>query len=194
MRSIIVWAVSGCLDGFANTDCPHITCLRNPAVGREKECEILPAENPETVSIRRRRNRRIGAAIDIEQRGHRRFCAKRATVSRQTSPDGRRSAAQRRDETGSDRNGASGKKLGVEIRLNTPVTPKLIKEIHPHTVINAIGAVPIIPNIPGADLPFVLNLHDVLDGTQTASGNVVGSAAVWSVWKWQNIWQRKAVK
>ena len=35
-------------------------------------------------------------------------------------------------------------KLGVEIRLNTPVTPELIKEIHPHTVINAIGAVPIL--------------------------------------------------
>ena len=61
----------------------------------------------------------------------------------------------------------------MEIRLNTPVTPELIKEIHPHTVINAIGAIPIIPNIPGADLPFVLNSHDVLDGTQTASGNVV---------------------
>ena len=64
-------------------------------------------------------------------------------------------------------------KLGVEIRLNTPVTPELIKEIHPHTVINAIGAVPIIPNIPGADLPFMLIPRDVLDGTQTASGNVV---------------------
>ena len=42
-------------------------------------------------------------------------------------------------------------KLGVEIRLNTPVTPELIKEIHPHTVINAIGAVPIDSEYSGAD-------------------------------------------
>ena len=40
------------------------------------------------------------------------------------------------------------KRLGVDIRMNTAVTPELIEEINPHTVINAIGAVPIIPDIP----------------------------------------------
>ena len=60
----------GCLDGFANTDCPHITCLRNPAVGREKECEILPAEKPETVLIAGGGIAGLEAAIVLKQRGH----------------------------------------------------------------------------------------------------------------------------
>ena len=41
------------------------------------------------------------------------------------------------------------KRLGVDIRMNTKVTPEMIAEIKPHTFINAIGAAPIVPPIPG---------------------------------------------
>lgn len=41
----------GCYDGFENMDVPHVTCLLNPAVGREKECELVPAKKAETVLI-----------------------------------------------------------------------------------------------------------------------------------------------
>lgn len=41
----------GCYDGFENMDMECITCLRNPALGREKECEIYPTEKPETVLV-----------------------------------------------------------------------------------------------------------------------------------------------
>ena len=58
-------------------------------------------------------------------------------------------------------------------RMNTAVTPELIEEINPHTVINAIGAVPIIPDIPGKDKDFVVDSHDVLDGNVSVNGNVV---------------------
>ena len=34
----------GCYDGFENMDMECITCLRNPALGREKECEIYPTD------------------------------------------------------------------------------------------------------------------------------------------------------
>lgn len=68
---------------------------------------------------------------------------------------------------------AKAKRLGVEIRMNTEVTPELIGEIKPHTVMNAIGATPLIPQIPGADLPFVVNSHDVLNGKAAPSGTVV---------------------
>lgn len=37
----------GCYDGFENKESPHITCLRNPAVGREAECKIIPSEKPQ---------------------------------------------------------------------------------------------------------------------------------------------------
>ena len=69
--------------------------------------------------------------------------------------------------------GRQAEKLGVDIRLNTPVTPELIAEIKPQTVFNAIGATPIIPNFPGVDKPFVVNSHDVLNGDIEIKGNIV---------------------
>ena len=38
----------GCLDGFADTNCPQVTCLRNPALGRELTCKIEKTDKPET--------------------------------------------------------------------------------------------------------------------------------------------------
>lgn len=57
--------------------------------------------------------------------------------------------------------------------MNTKVTPEMIEEIKPHTVMNAIGAESIIPPIPGVDKAFVKDSHDVLDGKAEATGNVV---------------------
>ena len=42
-------------------------------------------------------------------------------------------------------------KLGVEVRLNTPVTPALCAELKPDAVIAALGAVTAAPPIPGLD-------------------------------------------
>lgn len=49
----------------------------------------------------------------------------------------------------------------------------MIAEIKPHTFINAIGAAPIVPPIPGNDKAFVVDSHAVLDGEAKAEGNVV---------------------
>lgn len=64
-------------------------------------------------------------------------------------------------------------RLGVEIRMNTKVTPEVIAEVKPHTVFNAIGSEPVIPKIPGVEKSFVVNSHDVLNGKVTLSGNIV---------------------
>ena len=60
----------GCYDGFESTDSPCITCLRNPAVGREKECELIPAEKPETALIAGGGIGGLEAAIILKKRGH----------------------------------------------------------------------------------------------------------------------------
>ena len=44
---------------------------------------------------------------------------------------------------------------GVKVMLNTPVTPELLAREQPDTVICAIGSEPIVPPIPGVDLPHV---------------------------------------
>ncbi len=163
----------GCLDGFADTDCPHITCLRNPAVGREKECQITKAEKSETVLIAGGGIAGLEAAIILKQRGHNPIlCEASDHLGGQFLTAG---MAPRKEEMKEaiESMAAKAERLGVEIRMNTKVTPELIAEMKPHTVFNAIGAEPLIPNISGADLPFVVNSHDVLDGKETPTGNVV---------------------
>lgn len=163
----------GCYDGFENVDSPCITCLRNPAVGRETECELVPAEKPETVLIAGGGIGGLEAAIILKKRGHNPIlCEATDKLGGQFLTAGE---APRKEEM---KNAVcamaeKAKRLGVDIRLNTEVTSELIAEMKPHTVMNAIGATPIIPPIPGNDKAFVVNSHDVLNGKTKVSGNVV---------------------
>ncbi|EOS38366.1 hypothetical protein C808_02567 [Lachnospiraceae bacterium M18-1] len=163
----------GCLDGFADTECPQITCLRNPAVGREADCQIVKTEKPETVLIAGGGIAGLEAAIILRQRGHRAIvCETSDKLGGQFLTAGE---APRKGEMKAAviAMGKKAERLGAEIRLNTPVTKELIVEIKPHTVFNAIGAEPLIPKISGAELSSVVNSHDVLNGDVQVSGKVV---------------------
>lgn len=163
----------GCLDAFANPDCPHVTCLMNPAVGREKECEIIPAEKPETVLIAGGGIAGLEAAIVLKKRGHHAIlCEETDRLGGQFLTAG---MAPRKAEMKQavERMAKQAEALGAEIRLHTKVTSELIAEIRPHTVFNAIGAEPLIPHIPGIEKSFVVNSHEVLDGKREISGNIV---------------------
>lgn len=163
----------GCYDCFADVNAEHITCMRNPAVGREAECAITKADKPETVLIAGGGVGGLEAAITLKKRGHYPIlCEMSGQLGGQfmTAGEAPRKAEMKAAAIAM---GKKAERLGVDIRLNTEVTPELIKEIHPHTVINAIGAVPIVVNIPGKDKSFVVNSHDVLNGKARAQGNVV---------------------
>ena len=163
----------GCLDGFADTDCPHVTCLINPQVGHERDWAIKQTEKPETVLIAGGGIAGLKSAIVLKQRGHNPIlCEASGKLGGQFITAG---MAPRKGEMKEavERMGRKAERMGVDIRLNTSVTKELIAEIKPHTVFNAIGAAPVIPGIPGADKDFVMNAHDVLDGLRTPTGNVV---------------------
>ena len=163
----------GCLDAFANPDCPHVTCLINPAVGREKECEIKVTDHPETVLIAGGGMAGLKAAVVLKQRGHNAIvCEASDSLGGQFITAGMAPHKGEMKEA-AERLARKAERLGAEIRLNTPVTPELIAEIKPHTVFNAIGAAPIIPNIPGVHEEYVFNSHDVLNGKTNVSGKVV---------------------
>jgi len=53
-------------------------------------------------------------------------------------------------------------KRGVNVVLNTEVTPELVDELAPDTIVIAIGGVPRIPDIPGIDKPHVVLADAVL--------------------------------
>ena len=62
---------------------------------------------------------------------------------------------------------------GVEVRLQTMVTPELIDQVKPDYIIVATGAEPIMPNINGVDGPNVFTAQDVLKGMKTTGAKVV---------------------
>ena len=70
----------GCLDGFADLNMPHITCLRNPAIGRETECSaaMQPAQSPKTILIAGGGIAGLEAARTLKLRGITPSCARQA--------------------------------------------------------------------------------------------------------------------
>lgn len=75
-------------------------------------------------------------------------------------------------------------KFGVKFVLKTPVTKELLEEEKPDSLIIATGAVPEVPDIPGADKPHVVSMFDVFTGKAKPGKNVVilgGSGAAISL-------------
>ncbi len=64
-------------------------------------------------------------------------------------------------------------KLGVEVRLNTPVTPELVKEIGPNALIAAIGGKPVRPDIPGIDGAGVVSVEEAFEHPELVKGKAL---------------------
>ena len=162
----------GCLDGFADLSMPHISCTRNPQLGREAEMPILPAKEPRTVLIAGGGPAGMMAAKILKEEGHTPILCE---ASNKLGGAFLLAGSIEREAEMKIATEESGEQLfrqGVDIRLNTTVTPELIKEIHPDAVFCCIGAEPIT-------LPFaagkknVFTAQDVLTGEAKVSGNVI---------------------
>lgn len=163
----------GCYDGFTNPDAPFITCMRNPALGREAEFVINKTDNPKNVLIVGGGVAGLEAAIELKDRGHNPILCEASD-----SPGGQfvlAGAAPRKEEMkeAAIAMGEMAKRKGVEIKLSTPVDAEVIKDINPDEVIIAAGAEPIKLNVPGANLPYVTNSHDILAGKAKVNGDIV---------------------
>jgi len=149
-----------------------ITCTVNAATGREKQFIITPADEARQVMIIGAGLAGMEAARVASLRGH------RVTVYEKAL------------EVGGQWNVAalqSGKeafeafrqylltaleRLGVNIKLNTKVTPQLVKEAKPDCVVLATGAIPAKLDVPG------INRENVVQGNNVITGKAaVGSSA-----------------
>jgi NADPH-dependent 2,4-dienoyl-CoA reductase/sulfur reductase-like enzyme len=61
----------------------------------------------------------------------------------------------------------------ARIKLSTPATADTVKEEHPDVILIAIGAKPIIPDVPGVDNEHVFFASDVNAGNVRAGENVI---------------------
>jgi 2,4-dienoyl-CoA reductase-like NADH-dependent reductase (Old Yellow Enzyme family)/thioredoxin reductase len=171
-------ACNECIDRlFAEKD---IVCTVNPEVGRETEWGLKPAETSKRIMVIGGGPGGLEAARVARLRGH--------TVSlfeEDGCLGGWIEAASQAPFKGELRGILDYyekvlKALGVEIRLGTKVTAEMATAWKPDAVVIATGSIPILPPIPGINLPHVIQAVDVLLGKARLNGSVavVGGGTV----------------
>lgn len=167
--------IADAVSGYKDWGRPiSISCAINPAAGREGETAAGPAAKPKKVLVIGAGPGGMEAAIQASLRGH------KVTVHEKGPGIGgklvlgcvppHKEAIKDLIESFK----ARARRAGVEVRLNSNVTPGSIAEGEkPDALIVAVGAEPLAPPIPGLDGTNVIPAEDVLSGEKSAIGNVL---------------------
>ncbi|MBN1833671.1 MAG: FAD-dependent oxidoreductase [Deltaproteobacteria bacterium] len=139
-------------------------CALNPVIGSEYEASFVhPTVRPKNVLIAGGGPGGMQAAITAAERGH------NTILCEKTDELGGALKAVRRISFKKDlfqfiaTKTILMKKTGVDVRMNTEVTPELVEDMKPDVLIIAVGAEPIIPPLPGIDSPKVIIANDLPD-------------------------------
>jgi len=148
-------------------------CAINPVIGREYETRFVPpAESRKKVLIAGGGPGGMQCAVSAAKRGHDVIlCEKTDKLGgmlrcEETVPF--KAAFPKYIETMARRMEIAG----VEVRMNTEVTPELVAEIAPDVLIVAIGAGAIVPNIAGIDGENVVFAADYKAGSKAIGKRV----------------------
>lgn len=162
----------GCYDAFCDSSQPHITCMRNPAVGREAECAIERAGVSKRVAVVGGGVGGMEAALVLSRRGHEvHLFEENDELGGQLFLAG---IAPRKDEMklAVKEMAASVLRSDVLVHLKSKVDEDVLGSVAPEVVVNAAGAAPLVPGIDGISLPFVKQANSVLVGEEHVAGNV----------------------
>ena len=141
-----------------------MTCVINPTVGREREMAIEPAAKPRKVMVVGAGPGGMEAARVAAVRGHEVSLYEKADrVGGQFNLASVPPAKQEMSKFIKYLN-TQIHKAGVNLHLNTEVTPEMVDQLRPDAVIMATGGEPITPDIPGIQRENVLDSHDLLSG------------------------------
>ena len=163
----------GCNEGCLSKFLLPVTCTYNPEAGREKEFAITPAVNKKRVMVIGGGAAGLETARVAALRGHKVTLYEKENVLAKELAIAAKSPGHESWEEPIRYYTLQMKLLGVDVRLGVTVTLEMVIKENADAVVVATGAVPYIPNIPGADGNNVVEMRQVLQDEVEVGQNVV---------------------
>ena len=165
----------GCHEGCLNRKRTGsiMSCSVNPATGRESSAPILPANKPKNIMIVGGGVAGLECARVAKLRNH------NVTVFEKSEKLGghliEASVPDFKADIGRllDWYEREMRDLEIQVELGTAVNAKLVDSLTPEVVVIATGSVPLTPDIPGIEKPFVVTCCDLLLGKKKAGNQVM---------------------
>jgi len=166
-----IYCNQGCITRIS--DWLDMTCLVNPAVGRESGFQIVRAKVPKKVLIVGGGPGGLEAAIIAKQSGHDVVLAEKQEHLGGQLNYALKPPKKDRIEKLIDYFSNQVKKLGIKIYLGKYVTIDFVKEIKPDIIVMATGSTPRSPDISGIKRENVYWATEVLEGKKVLGKRVV---------------------
>ena len=149
-------------------------CAVNPLVGREIEgMEVTPVLRSKKVLVAGGGVAGLKAAVTAAQRGHQVvLCEKTDALGGILKSEQAIPFKHEMYELGLTLE-RQARAEGVDIRLNTAVTPEYVEQEAPDALILAVGSTPIVPPLPGIDGDNVVVVNDYYKNTEKVKDTVV---------------------